>query len=43
MLPMSVAWSSSGMFTTGRIAYRLKGIFFPIEMHYNALAAKGII
>jgi len=25
MLPMSVAWSSSGMFTVGRIAYRRKG------------------
>jgi len=33
-LPMSVARSSSGMFTIGRIAYRLEGIFVPID---NAL------
>ena len=31
MLPMSVARSSSGMFTIGRIAYRREGIFFPID------------
>jgi len=36
MLPMPVARSSSGTFTIGRIAYRLEGIFFPIE---NALSA----
>jgi len=39
MLPMSVARSSSIMFTIGRIAYRREGVFFPIE---NALlAGKG--
>ena len=39
MLPMSVAQSSSGTFTTGRIAYRREGVFFPFE---NAsLAGKG--
>jgi len=33
------------MFTIGCIAYRWEGIFFPIDnaMHYNALAAKGIL
>jgi len=31
LLPMSVARSSSGMFTIGRIAYRREGIFFPID------------
>jgi len=31
MLPMSVARSSSGMFSIGRIAYRREGVFFPIE------------
>jgi len=36
MLPMSVAQSSSDMFTIGRITYRREGIFFPIE---NALSA----
>jgi len=36
MLPMYVARSSSGTFTTGRIAYRREGVFFPIE---NALSA----
>ena len=36
MLPMSVARSSSGTLTIGRIAYRREGIFFPIE---NALSA----
>ena len=34
MLPMSVARSSSGMFTIGHIAYRQEGIFFPTD---NAL------
>jgi len=34
VLPVSVARSSSGMFTIGRIAYRREGIFFPID---NAL------
>jgi len=38
MLPMSVAQSSSGMFTIGRIAYIREEIFFRID----ALAAKGI-
>jgi len=33
---MSVARSSSDMFTIGRIAYRLEGVFFPTE---NALSA----
>jgi len=36
MLPVSMAQSSSDMFTIGRIAYRRKGVFFPIE---NALSA----
>jgi len=36
MLPTSVAWSCSDMFTIGRIAYRREGIFFPVE---NALSA----
>jgi len=36
MLPMSVARSSSGMFTIGRIACRREGVFLPIE---NALSA----
>jgi len=36
LLPVSVAQSSSGMFTTGRITYRREGVFFPIE---NALSA----
>jgi len=36
MLPMSMARSSSGMFTIGRIAYRREGFFFAIE---NALSA----
>jgi len=31
ILPMSVAWSSSRMFTIGRIAYRREGIFFTID------------
>ena len=31
ILPMSVAGSSSRMFTIGRIAYRRGGIFFPID------------
>jgi len=35
-LPMSVARSSSGMFTIGRIACRREGVFFPTE---NALSA----
>jgi len=35
MLPMSVALSSSGMFTIGRIAYRWEGVFFPLKMHYR--------
>jgi len=30
-LPMSVAQSSSSMFTIGRIAYLREGIFFPID------------
>jgi len=34
VLPMSVAPSSSGMLTIGRIAYRREGIFCPID---NAL------
>ena len=34
VLPVSVARSSSGTFTIGRIAYRGEGIFFPID---NAL------
>jgi len=34
-LPMSVARSSSGMFTIGRIARRRKGVFFPLKMHYR--------
>ena len=34
MLPMSVARSSSGMLTIGRIAYPREGVFFPID---NAL------
>jgi len=39
MLPVSVARSSSDMFTIGRIAYRREWVFFPIE---NALlAGKG--
>jgi len=39
MLPVSVARSSSSMFTIGRIACRREGVFFPIE---NALpAGKG--
>ena len=37
MLPMSVAQSSSDMFTIGRITYRREGVFFPIE---NALSAR---
>jgi len=43
MLPMAVApsCSGSGMLTIGRIAYRREGIFSPLTMHYNALAAKG--
>jgi len=32
MLPVSMAWSSFGMFTIGRIAYRRVGIFFPIDI-----------
>jgi len=36
MLPMSVAWFFSSMFTIGRIAYRQEGVFFPTE---NALSA----
>ena len=36
MLPVSVARSSSDMFTIGRIAYRWEVVFFPIE---NALSA----
>jgi len=35
MLPMSMAWTSSDMFTIRRIAYRREGVFFPIE---NALS-----
>jgi len=35
MLHVSVARSSSDMFTIGRIAYRREGVFFPIE---NALS-----
>jgi len=31
MLPVSVARSSSGTLTIGRIAYRWEGVFFPIE------------
>jgi len=31
MLPMSVALSSSLMFTIGRITYRREGFFFPID------------
>jgi len=31
MLPVSVARSSSGTFTIGRIAYRREGVFFPTE------------
>ena len=31
MLPMSMARSSSGMFTIGRIAYRREGVFFTID------------
>jgi len=36
MLPVSVARSSSGIFTIGHIAYRRKGVLFHIE---NALSA----
>jgi len=36
MLPVSVARSSSGALTTGRIAYRREGVFFLTE---NALSA----
>jgi len=36
MLPMSVARSSSGMLTIGRIAYRRGGVIFPTK---NALSA----
>jgi len=36
MLPVSVARSSSDMFTIGRIACRREAVFFPIE---NALSA----
>ena len=36
MLHISVARSSSEMFTIGRIAYRQEGVFFPIE---NTLSA----
>ena len=39
---MSVARSSSGMFATGRIAYRREGIFLPIDNAlYNTLATKN--
>ena len=31
MLPVSVARSSSNMFTIGRIAYRREGVFFPLK------------
>ena len=34
-LPMSVARSSSDMFTIGRIAYRREWVFFPIDNAYN--------
>jgi len=37
MLPVSVARSSSDMFTIGRIVCRREGIFFPIE---NALSVR---
>ena len=42
---MSVAHSSFGKLTIGRIAYRWEGVFFFIDnaRDYNALAAKGII
>jgi len=43
VLPMSVARSSSSMFTIGCIAYRREGFSSPLPMHYSALAAKGTI
>jgi len=43
MLPVSVAQSSCGILTIGHITYRQEGVFFPLTMHYNALAARGII
>ena len=41
MLPMSIAWSSSDMFTIGRIAYRREGVFSPSEMHYRPGKGNG--
>jgi len=35
MLPVSVARSSSVMFTIGCIAYRREGVFFPIENAFS--------
>jgi len=35
MLPLSVAQSSSDMFTIGRIAYRREGFYSPLKMHYR--------
>jgi len=34
MLPVSVAQSSSDIFTIGRIAYCWEGVFFPLNMYY---------
>jgi len=43
MLPVSVPQSSSGTFTIGCIANRWEGIFSPLTMQYNTLAAKWFI
>ena len=42
MLPVSVARSSSDMFTIGRIAYRREGVFFPTKMRYRSGKGMGV-
>jgi len=42
VVPMSVVWSSSDMFTIGRIAYRQEGVFLPLKMHYRPGKGMGV-
>jgi len=42
MLPLSLARSSSVMFTIERIAYRREGVFFHLKMHYQPGKGKGV-
>ena len=41
-LTVSVAQSSSGMFTIGRIAYRREGFSSPLKMHYRLGKGVGV-